>query len=118
MTYDSDRKLPPFGRQLAAARLRGADVNCWIFACRDAWGRARRRITNIGPGSALVLPNDTDPAMLRWPVHGLDLLVLWPDGSSGDVEHLGHVLIQNGATLVSALGRDETLFFRPKERAA
>jgi hypothetical protein len=105
--------LPPYGRSLAEARLRGQAPNCWVCAGADGWQRAQWRLLNVGPGSALVLPSGTDPDSYSWPVRRLDLLLLWPDGSPSEVEGFARTLIRAGAALVSAIGRDETIFAHP-----
>jgi hypothetical protein len=39
----------------------------YVFAGPDAWAKASRRREVHGPGSALVLPPDAEPADILWP---------------------------------------------------
>ena len=64
----------------------------------DAWERAERRRIQFGPGSALVLQDETAPDALRWP--RLDVLVIaWPDTTPAAYSRklkLAQALIRDG----------------------
>ena len=111
------RKLPPFGKQVKASRY----YNTWVCAGRDGWQRAIFRNSSVAPGSALVLPLDTKPQHFMWPVRGLALLISWPDGTAEQIKELGTVLIQSGASSVTAPCEHDPegcLYFRGRRAAA
>jgi hypothetical protein len=68
----------PYAREVTAELAKGRNPNVYLFVGADAWERAERRRIQHGPGSALVLLDETAPDELRWP--RLDTLVVaWPD---------------------------------------
>lgn len=57
---------PYFSEVAALLRFRHSPaVELFVGSC--AWDLAERRRIDVGPGSALVLPVERDPADLRWP---------------------------------------------------
>ena len=100
----SRTRLAPFGKLVNAAS------NLHIFAGPDAWGRAKQR----KGGNAMVLPEGDEPASYRWPVHGLEVMLIWKDASRESVLEFGEYLIRSGAELVVAPFEEEPsggLFF-------
>ncbi|QBQ53829.1 hypothetical protein [Nitrosococcus wardiae] len=93
------RKFPPFGKQLAN-RLRQGDKpsNCvWIGCGANAWSRTRHDLTR-SDSAALCLPYGEDPLSYRWPVSGLDCLILHTGGLNKEaLLRLGAVLVRAGA---------------------
>jgi hypothetical protein len=110
-------KMPPYGRQVAARRHH----NIWACAGRDGWRRGKFRNRSVAPGSALVLPPGEDPRKYSWPVRGLHIFVMWPDGSLDELTALCISLIRCGAVSVVAPCDDDPegcLYFRPRRAAA
>ncbi len=107
-------KLPPYGREVEKLLTRHEHLNLWCYAGSQAWEGAQWRIRHIGPATALVLPQGDSPNNYRWPVKGLELMLIWPDGNPDEIITLGETLVKNGATLVVAPTNEETLFFKPK----
>ncbi len=110
MTY----KRPPYGREVARRLANGEHLNVWVYAGSRAWEGAQWRIRHIGPATALVLPHGDSPNNYRWPVKGLELMLIWPDGNPDEIITLGETLVKNGATLVVAPTQERALFFKPK----
>ena len=88
----SNVRLAPYGKTVTAAS------NLFIFAGPDAWDRAKQR----KKGNAMVLPEGDEPTAYRWPVHGHELMLIWPDASRESVIGFGEHLIRSGAELVIA----------------
>ncbi len=86
----SRARLAPYGKFVNAAS------NLHIFTGPDAWNRAQQR----KKGNALVLPDGDEPASYRWPVHGLEVMLIWPGAPRESVIDFGEILIQSGAGLV------------------
>ncbi len=85
-------KMAPYGNSVSAAS------NLFIFAGPDAWDRAKQRKS----GNAMVLPEGHEPASYRWPVHGLEVMLIWKDATREAVLTFGEYLIRSGASLVVA----------------
>lgn len=85
-------KPPPYGKSVTASS------NLFIFAGPDAWDRAKLR----KKGNAMVLPEGDEPAAYRWPVYGLEVMLIWPGASRMSVLEFGEHLILSGAELVVA----------------
>ena len=84
--------LPPYGKHATA------DSNLFIFAGPNAWDKAKQR----KKGNAMVLPEGNEPASFRWPVHGLEIMLVWEDATREAVLEFGEYLIRSGASLVVA----------------
>lgn len=96
------RRLPPYGKQLMT-RLRQGDKpsNCvWIACGAKAWDRARYDLQR-SDSAALCLPFGADPTHYRWPVAGLDCLVVNTGGA--DTTALRNELIRFGANRAVAI---------------
>ena len=50
----------------------------------------------------MVLPEGSQLGSYRWPVHGLQVTLIWPDASRESVFEFGEHLIRFGADLVVA----------------
>ena len=101
----SRARLAPYGKLVSAAS------NLHIFAGPDAWDRAKQR----KKGNAMVLPEGAEPTAYKWPVHGLEIMLIWPDASREPIFGFGEHLIQSGAELVVAPFEEEPsggFFFR------
>jgi len=85
-------KMAPYGNSVSAAS------NLFIFAGPDAWDRAKQRKN----GNAMVLPEGDDPSSYRWPVKGLEIMLIWKDATRESVLGFGEHLIRSGADLVVA----------------
>ena len=85
-------RLAPYGKAVTKTS------NLFIFAGPDSWDRAKQR----NPGNALVLPDGSEPASYKWPVHGLEVMLIWPDASRDYVLEFGEHLIRSGAAIVVA----------------
>ena len=85
-------RLAPYGKAVTATS------NLFIFAGPDAWGRAKQRKS----GNAMVLPEGDDPTSYQWPVHGLEVMLIWKDAARDSVLEFGEHLIRSGASLVVA----------------
>jgi len=123
--------LPPYARQLLARLERGEPLNVWAFGGSRAWEEAAWHNKYFGPASTLMLPPGDSPHAYQWPVDGLEMMLVWLDGTRDQLWQditrdqlieFGTVLIQNGASLVVAPYSEDPegfLFFRPKpsERA-
>ena len=88
----SRARLAPYGKLVSASS------NLHIFAGPKAWKRAQQRKS----GNAMVLPEGDEPASYRWPVRGLEVMLIWPDASRDSVLEFGEHLIRSGAKLVVA----------------
>ncbi len=114
-------RLPPYGCDVLARLQRGENLNVWVYGGTMAWDEAQWRTQNSGPGATLLLPPGDKPGKYHWPVQGLKVMLIWPDGSWDEVHALGQALVQNGAVLVVAPTEQDSegfLFFRPARKAA
>jgi hypothetical protein len=101
----------PYSHQLRAA---GEIRN--YFGSR-AWTNACTR--NSYSHDALVLPDGKSPNAYRWPVHGLDVLVI----QAGTVDltpipELAHLLIASGANIVRVIYGENMAVYRSSRRIA
>ena len=119
------RRLPPFGKTVVRRLTLGVPMNVWVFAGDRAWREASWRNRYIGPGFTLMLPPGESPDAYRWPVRGQHLMLVWLDGSHDEpCQHIGQdeltefaqVLLENGASKVTAVSTDGFLFFEPVTR--
>lgn len=98
-------RFPPYGKAVTATS------NVFIFAGPDAWNRAKQRKA----GNAMVLPEGDEPASYKWPVYGLEVMLIWPGALRESVIDFGELLIRTGAELVVAPFKGEPsggFFFR------
>ena len=93
----SRTRLAPFGKSV------NAESNLHIFAGPKCWERAKQR----KKGNAMVLPEGDDQASYRWPVHGLEVMLIWKDATRESVLEFGEHLIRSGANLVVAPFEEE-----------
>jgi hypothetical protein len=95
------RKLPPYARELMAARRRGVQVNLHLMAGDHAWRRAKGR----SPPHVLCLPSGDSFDAFNWScVSGLDVtLAVW-NRPLEFVDGFARHLIHAGARRVAALG--------------
>lgn len=110
------RRLPPYGRELVAARRAGVVPNVYLMVGPRAWARAALR----HPPNVLVLPPGDSPADFDWRCCArLDITVQATEEPDADrLALLVHCLKRAGATLVAAIYRDGPLirveYFRPE----
>ena len=88
----SRARLAPYGKAVTKAS------NLFIFAGPDAWDRAKQR----KKGNAMVLPEGDEPKAYKWPVHGLEIMLIWMDATRESVLEFGEHLIRSGAELIIA----------------
>lgn len=108
--------MVPYGNEVMAALRAGtlkSTVHLYCGTCpntkKDRWALAAAHIAKCGPGTAMVLPEGSDPVTFRYPA-----LDIWPMGislaafvygMSGEQQHaLGHALIAAGLDVVDVLG--------------
>lgn len=110
------RRMIPHGNDVMAALRAGTplpDVHLYCGTCptshKDAWALAGARIAKFGPGTAMVLPEGSDPASFRYPP--LDIgpmgvsVAVFAYGLSTERQHtIGHALIADGMQRVAVLG--------------
>ena len=112
------RRLPPYGRELVAARRAGVVPNVHLMVGPRAWARAALR----HPPNVLALPPGDSPADFDWRCcAGLGVTV--QAAEEADPERLAlliHYLLQAGTVLVAAIYCDGPLvrleYFRPEVR--
>lgn len=102
----SQRRLIPFGREIAEAIAAGRHPNVFAFAGAGAWDRTTRRRFQHGPASATVIPADTAPEALRWP-DGLDSICLAADDlARPDAVRTAQAIVTAGVRCVVVLGHN------------
>jgi hypothetical protein len=95
----------------------------WVTCGSHAWGQARK--TKTWGHAVMVLPPDEHPTTYRWPVTGLDVVVLVAGDIDGTtLEALGTEPVCAGSPLViicdpenDTLG-GHTVVFKPRRKAA
>jgi len=88
-----------------------------IYIGTDAWNAAR--IRNAYSADALVFPDGESPTAYRWPVHGLDVLIIQAGTINlKPIPELAHVLIAAGANIVRVVYGAEMAIYRSTRRAA
>ncbi|MEO8313252.1 MAG: hypothetical protein ABI645_00525 [Pseudomonadota bacterium] len=118
------RKLPPFSKELIAARRSGVKLNVHLHAGDHAWRRAKYR----HPPHVLCCPPDSNFEDFDWScVRGLDItLIVW-NRRWEEVDAFARHLVVSGSTLVAALGAFhdggkitacESTFYRPTRAKA
>jgi hypothetical protein len=113
--------LPPFSRELLAAKRRRESLNVFLHAGDRSWDRARKRL----PPHVLCCPPDADFAAFDWScVERLHLtLVVW-NREWSFVDGFARHLVISGAALVVAIGgyraageesmRSHSTIYKPK----
>ncbi len=76
-------KRAPYALEVEQLLAAGKVPNVYVFAGANAWQRANARRDQHGPGSALVLPDDENPASLKWPAVDT-VVVCWPRSALKD----------------------------------
>ncbi len=98
-------KMAPYGKSVSAVS------NLFIFVGPNSWERAQQRKM----GNAMVLPEGDEPKAYKWPINGLEIMLIWKDATRESVLEFGEHLIRSGANLVVAPFEEETsggFFFR------
>lgn len=109
-------RLPPYGRDVA----RNAE-NVFIYAGANAWRAGQARAHHVGRNSVMVLPPGEDFRRYRWPVKGVPVLLIWPDGALTAVRDCAMHLVTCGSPSVVAphdADVEGCLFARPERAAA
>jgi len=108
------RRNPPYGR-VQAKRIAAGDLprnGVWVYCGADAWARAEASLRYPSRGT-LVWPGAEPPDAFRWPVTGLDCLILHESGEGGltadELRELAIELVRSGAALVVAVGAEAQL---------
>ncbi|MES9874846.1 MAG: hypothetical protein ABW146_17240 [Candidatus Sedimenticola sp. 6PFRAG7] len=116
MTYSTTKPLPPYG-----SKVHNPSNGVWIYVgSKQAWRIAEKVLKNFPSSRApLVLPDDASPDKYRWPVKGLDVMVVLLEEQHPDrIHHLGFELVKAGALRVFTTREDGNLpvrltFFKP-----
>lgn len=89
-------RFAPYAREVMVSIAAGKQPNVRLYACRpDPWALARRHRETFGPGTALVLPVDANPELVRWPP--VRDLIANVTGLPGDALHaLARSLVRDG----------------------
>lgn len=98
-------KLPPYWRR-SANRCGGNPWNgVWIYTGRKKWGHAKSSVENASDRiTAMLPPNEPDPRVFRWPVMGLDVMILWDqDVAKITIMTLVSILMKNLAQVVRVI---------------
>jgi hypothetical protein len=112
--------IPPYGRELTAARRRRESPSVFIHAGERAWDRAKLR----APPEVLCLPPDADFRAYDWSIlKNLGVtLVVW-DREATWVDDFAQHLVRSGAELVCALNsyrgegeKIESVFYRMRPK--
>lgn len=101
----ANRRRPPFAREIEQALAAGQALNVFVFAGEGAWDRAAARRFAHGPGSALVVPEDTTPEAIAWPPLGSCCLAADRIDRQAAVR-IGQALVSSGTRLVVVLGHN------------
>lgn len=106
---------PPFGRDVEFAVAAGKSPNVYVFACVDAWERARNRTR----GTALVLPPGDDPEAYRWPRVPSCVFVCAPGQPRELAFRIARAVVSCGTPMAFAVfGDGEALIVRTVAHAA
>jgi len=101
----ANRRRPPFAREIEQALAAGHALNVLVFAGEGAWDRAAARRFAQGPGTALVVPDDTSPEAIAWPPLGACCLAADRIDRQAAVR-IGQALVSSGTRLVVVLGHN------------
>ena len=91
-------KRAPYAAEVEQLLAAGKVPNVYVFAGPSAWQRANARRERHGLGSAIVLPDDEEPAHLKWPAVDA-VVVCWPRSAVPDYRRrlgLAQALIRDG----------------------
>ena len=100
--------LPPYGHEVIDALAAGYAVNVRLYANRpDPWRLAKQHRHAFGPASTLVLPLDTDPTAIHWPLVR-NLLVNITDLRGDLVRALARALVRDGCRLAYLLDANDS----------
>jgi hypothetical protein len=124
-TSKSNKKLPPFGRDLFYRLSQGQCPQnvVWIACGIKAWDRVRNDLKR-SDSAALCLPYGQDPTRYHWPVTGLSCVAAHTGGcDAATLKALGTELILAGADRAILLDVEDELgvpvaYFRPTECTA
>ena len=128
MTPIHNRHCPPYARKIEARVKAGRPFpdgqrGVWVTCGSDAWEQARK--TKSWDHAVLVLPQEECPSRFRWPVAGLDVVVLVAGIiDDGTLERLGTELVYAGSPLVVICDPENEnlggpiVTFKPREKAA
>lgn len=116
-------RLPPYGREVAAAVASGQRVNVYVISGIAAWDRARKRHADKQPGNVMLLPPGEDPTAYRWPAVPNGVFLHSVGEPRQRVFDLARAIVSCGTPMVFAIfGDDESLIVRvaewPEMRAA
>ncbi len=106
------KRLPPHGRALAERlQFRNAPMFAVVCIGLDAWTRAKK--WNAREHRAMVLPADTPPASLSWPVENLLCVIEADTGpTEKQISELALALLQAGSQPVTCYSPNNTHPFR------
>jgi len=107
-------KLPPHGKQLAERlRFNNPPLHAVVCIGLDAWKRAKKWNESKADTVAMVLPADTRPESLQWPVSGLPVVLDVAVGPTDEqLSDLALVLLQSGSLPVTCISRTRSHPFR------
>lgn len=104
-------KVAPYSREIRPT----SEIR--IYFGSRAWNNAS--IRNSYCADALVLPDSESPAAYRWPVCGVDVLILQAGTASlKPIPELAHVLIASGANIVRVVYGEQMAIYRSSRRVA
>jgi hypothetical protein len=93
------RTWPPYAREVLAGPR-----NVYLYTGKDAWQRARARRERHGPGSALLLPPDSDANAFRWPAVPGGILIVASAIPRTLALELARVIVSDGTPMVFVIG--------------
>ena len=109
-------KLPPYGKAVAQN-----PQNVFVYSGADAWVAGEARARFVGRNAVLVLPSGEDFHAYHWPVQGVPLLLVWPDGDIAEVRDFARHLVCCGSPHVVAPHKQDPefcIYARPMRAAA
>ena len=107
-------KLPPHGKALAE-RLKFGNPPLHAVVCvgLGSWKRAKKWNESPAGHCAMVLPADTLPASLSWPVTDIPVVIDAETGpSEQQISDLALALLQSGSLPVTCISRTNSHPFR------
>jgi hypothetical protein len=107
-------KLPPHGKALTERlRFNNPPLHAVVCIGLDAWKRAKRWNESPADTVAMVLPADTPPDALSWPVSGLPVVLDVAEGPSDEqLTVLALVLLRAGSGPVTQVSPSRSHPFR------
>lgn len=102
-------KLPPYGKPLAERqRFKNPPMYSVVCVGLNAWKRAKRWNKSKADCVAMVLPPDTPPASLSWPITGLPVLIEADEGPSDTlIRDLALALLKAGASQATLIPKNK-----------